>query len=80
MEFHRRAGQRCFGLSDLISRPQVKCIHLLERMILPGSPIPSDKYILRNLTFVVRIHSCVYVIALVKSFRDQGEDLTSVAT
>ena len=30
----RRARQRCFGLLVLISRPQVRQIHLLERMIL----------------------------------------------
>ena len=65
---YRRAGQRCFGLLALISRPQVRYIHLPERMILPGSLIPSDKYILKNLTFVACIHSCGYVTALVKSF------------
>ena len=55
---YRRAGPRCFGLLALISRPQVRYIYLPERMILPGSLIPSDKCILKNLTFVVRIHSC----------------------
>ena len=33
---YRRAGQRCFGLLALINRPQVRYIHLLEQMILPG--------------------------------------------
>ena len=69
---YRRAGQRCFELLALISRPQVRYIHLSERMILPGSRIPSDKYILKNLTFVVRIHSCVNVTTLVKSFSWPG--------
>ena len=50
----RRAGQRCFGLLALISRPQVKYVHLPERMILPGSFFPSDKYILKNLTLINR--------------------------
>ena len=45
---YRRAGQRCFGLLALISRPQVRYIYLSERMILPGSLIPSDKYILER--------------------------------
>ena len=49
-----RARQRCFWLLAFISRPQVRNIHLPERMILPGSIIPSDKYFLKNLTFVVR--------------------------
>ena len=57
---YRRAGQRCFGLLALISRPHVSYIHLPERMILPESLIPSDKYTLKNLTFVVRSYSCVY--------------------
>ena len=51
--FSCRAGQRCFGLLALISRPHVRPIHLPERMTLPESLIPSDKYILKNLTFVV---------------------------
>ena len=42
---YRRAGQRCFELLALTSRPQVRYIHLSERMILPGSRIPSDKYL-----------------------------------
>ena len=50
----RRARQRCFWLLAFISRPQVRNIHLPGRMILPGSLIPSDKYFLKNLTFVVR--------------------------
>ena len=49
-----RARQRCFWLLAFISRPQVRNIHLPGRMILPGSLIPSDKYFLKNLTFVVR--------------------------
>ena len=65
---YRRAGQHCFGLLVLISRPHVRYIHLPKRKILPRSLIPSDKYILKSLTFVVRIHSCVYVTTLVKSF------------
>ena len=32
---YHRAGQLCFGLLALISRPQVRYIHLSERMILP---------------------------------------------
>ena len=51
---YRRARQRCFWLLAFINRPQVRNIHLPERMILPGSFIPSDKYFLKNLTFVVR--------------------------
>ena len=70
---YRRAGQRCFRLLALISCSQVRCIHLPEQMILPGSLIPSDKYILKTLTFVVGIHSCTgYVTALVKSFTWPG--------
>ena len=33
MATHRRAGQRCFGLLALISRTQVRHIHLPERII-----------------------------------------------
>ena len=69
---YHRAGQRCFELLTLISHSQVRYIHLPERMILPGSLILSDKYILKNLTFVVRSHSCVYVTTLVKSFTWPG--------
>ena len=54
-----RARQRCFWLLAFISRPQVRNIHLPGRMILPGSLIPSDKYFLKNLTFVVRISTRV---------------------
>ena len=61
-EIYRRAGQRCFGLLALISRTRVRYIYLPERMILPGSLIPSDKCILLNLTFVIRIQSCVYCL------------------
>ena len=50
----RRARQRCFWLLAFISRRQVRNIHLPGRMILPGSLILSDKYFLKNLTFVVR--------------------------
>ena len=50
---YRRARQRCFWLLAFISRTQVRNIHLPGRMILPGSLIPSDKYFLKNLTFVV---------------------------
>ena len=56
---YRRARQRCFWLLAFISRPQVRNIHLPGRMILPGSLIPSDKYFLKNLTFVVRISTRV---------------------
>ena len=42
-----------------ISRPQVRNIYLQGRMILPRSLIPSDKYFLKNLTFVVRISTRV---------------------
>ena len=51
---YRRARQRCFWLLAFISRPQVRNIHFPGRMISPGSLIPSDKYFLKNLTFVVR--------------------------
>ena len=51
---YRRARQRCFWLLAFISRPQVRDIHLPGRKILSGSLIPSDKYFLKNLTFVVR--------------------------
>ena len=51
---HRRARQCCFWLLAFISLPQVRNIHLPGRMILPESLIPSDKYFLKNLTFVVR--------------------------
>ena len=57
--FYRRARQRCFWLLAFISRPQVRNIHLSGRMILLGSLIPSDKYFLKNLTFVVRISTRV---------------------
>ena len=45
-----------------LHRIQVRCIHLPERMILPGTHIPSHKYIQKNLTFVVRSHSCVSLV------------------
>ena len=51
---YRRARQCCFWLLAFISLPQVRNIHLPGRMILPESLIPSDKYFLKNLTFVVR--------------------------
>ena len=51
---YRGERQRCFRLLAFVSRPQVRNIHLPRRMILPGSLIPSDKYFLKNLTFVVR--------------------------
>ena len=41
-------------------------------MILPGSLILSDKCILKNLTFVIRIHLCAYVTTLVKFFTWPG--------
>ena len=69
---NRTAGQRRFGILALISRIQVNYIYLPERIILPGSLIPSDKYILKNITIVVRSHWCVYVITLVKSFMWPG--------
>ena len=53
LQIHCRARQRCFWLLAFISRPQVRNIHFPGRMILPGSLIPSDKYFLKNLTFVV---------------------------
>ena len=56
---NRRARQRCFWLLAFISRPQVRNIHLSGRTILPGSLIPSHKYFLKNLTFVVRISTRV---------------------
>ena len=69
---YRRAGQRCFGLLALISRPQVRYTQFPEELILPRLLIPAHKYILKNLTPVVRIYSCVYVTTLVKSFTWQG--------
>ena len=68
----RRAGQRCFWLLALISSSQIRYIHLSERMILSGSLIPSDNCILKNLIFMVRIHSRGYVTALVKSLTWPG--------
>ena len=65
---YSRAAQRCFWLLALISRSQVRYIHLPKQMILPGTLIPSDKYILKNLTSVVHSHLCVYVTTLVKFF------------
>ena len=77
---YRRAGQRFFGLLALIIRPQVRYIHLPKRMILPRSLIPSHKYILKNLTFVVRTHSCVNVTTLVKSFTwPEWRSITEIA-
>ena len=69
---YRRAGQRWFGLFVFTSRPQVIHINFPQRMILLGSLIPSHKYILKNLTFVVRTYTCGYVTALVKSFTWPG--------
>ena len=44
-------------------------------MILPGSLIPSDKYFLKNLTFVVRISTRVVTSPFQSNFlRGQGED------
>ena len=48
-----RATQRCFWLLAFISRLQARNIYLPGRMILPGLLIASDKYFLKNLTFVV---------------------------
>ena len=74
----RRARQRCFWLLAFISRPQVRNIHLPGRMILPGSLIPSDKYFLKNLTFVVRTSTRVATSPFQSnSLRDQGEEQTT---
>ena len=44
-------------------------------MILPGSQTPSDKYLLKNLTFVVRISTRVATSPFqLNSLRGQGED------
>ena len=44
-------------------------------MILPGSLIPSDKYFLKNLTFVVRISTRVVTSPFQSnSLRGQGEE------
>ena len=61
---YRRARQRCFWLLAFISRPQVRNIHLPGRMILPGSLIPSHKYFLKNLTFVVLCGTTFVVLNL----------------
>ena len=75
---YRRARQRCFWLLAFISRPQVRNIHLPGRMILPGSLIPSDKYFLKNLTFVVRISTRVATSPFQSnSLRGQGEEQTT---
>ena len=71
----RRARQPCFRLLAFISRPQVRCISYPGRMILPGSLIPSDKYFLKNLTFVVSISTRVATSPFQsKSLRGQGKD------
>ena len=76
--FYRRARQRCFWLLAFISRPQVRNNHLPERMILPGSLIHSDKYFLKNLTFVVRISTRVVTSPFQSnSLRGQGEEQTT---
>ena len=76
--FYRRARQRCFWLLAFISRPQVRNIHLPGRMILPGSLIPSHKYFLKNLTFVVRISTHVATSPFQSnSLRGQGEEQTT---
>ena len=73
--FNRRARQFCFSLLVVISRPQIRNIHLSGRMILPGSLIPSDKYFLKNLTFVVCISTRVATSPFQSnSLRGQGED------
>ena len=73
-----RARQRCFWLLAFISRPQVKDIHLLGRMILPGSLIPSHKCFLKNLTFVVRISTRVATSPFQSnSLRGQDEEQTT---
>ena len=47
-------------------------------MILPGSLIPSDKYFLKNLTFVVRISTRVATSPFQSnSLRGQGEEQTT---
>ena len=75
---NRRARQRCFWLLAFISRPQVRNIHLPGRMILPGSLIPSHKYFLKNLTFVVRISTRVATSPFQSnSLRGQGEEQTT---
>ena len=63
---YRRAGQHCFGLLVLISRPHVRYIHLPKRKILPRSLIPSHKYILKSLTLWY-VSTRVFT-TLVKSF------------
>ena len=47
-------------------------------MILPGSLIPSDKYFLKNLTFLVRISTRVATSPFQSnSLRGQGEEQTT---
>ena len=75
---YRRARQRCFWLLAFISCPQVRNIHLPGQMILPGSLIPSDKYFLKNLTFVVRISTRVATSPFQSnSLSGQGHDFPS---
>ena len=77
-EFMRRARQRCFWLLAFISHPQIRNIHLPGRMILPRSLIPSDKYFLKNLTFVVRISTRVATSPFQSnSLRGLGEEQTT---
>ena len=74
--FFRRAKQRYFWLLTFVSRrPHVRNIYLSGRMIIPGLFIPSDKYFLKNLTFVVRISTRVAASPFQSnSLRGQGED------
>ena len=55
--------------------PSGKIHSSFRRNDLARSLIPSDKYMLKNLTFVVRIYSCVYVTTLVISFRLRGQGI-----
>ena len=56
---HHRARLRCFSLLHVIYRPKVTHIYFPGRTILPEAFIPSNKYFLKNLTFVVRISTRV---------------------
>ena len=74
---YSRARQRCFWLSVLIRRPQVsrRLILISGRLTLTDSLIPSDKYFLKNLTFVVRISTRVATSPFQSnSLRGKGED------
>ena len=77
---YRKARQCCFRLLAFLSRPQVRNFHLPRRMIVSGSLIPSHKYFLKNLAFVVRISTRVATSPFQSnSLRGQNEDQPETA-